>query len=154
MEIDLAKVDTVIEKCGKEPSSAISVLRHIQAEYNYLPREALEKVSHKLEVPLSRLYSIATFFKTFSLKPRGRHLIKLCMGTACHVRQSPRILAKIQRDLNVEPGEMTSDGMFTLETVNCLGACALGPLMVVDEEYHGNMTVSKVGPILKTYEES
>jgi len=103
-------------------------------------------------ISLSRIYKVATFYKSFSLLPRGRHEIKVCMGTACHIRGAARILESIKRELKVEPGKTTEDMRFTLETVNCLGACALGPIVVVDGEYHGQMSSSKLPRILKQYE--
>ena len=110
------------------------------------------QVSEKLKVPFSRLYSIATFFKAFSLQPRGRHIVTVCLGTACHVRKAPRIVDEISRSLGIRAGETTPDRIFTLETVNCLGTCALGPVAVVDGKYYGNLTVKKIGALLKKYE--
>jgi len=118
-----------------------------------LPREALLCVRDKLKVPLPRIYAVTTFYRAFSLRPRGRHVIQVCLGTACHVRGAPRILEEIERRLNVKPGGTTEDLNFTLETVNCLGACALGPLMVVDGRYFGRMTPSKVEKVIKEYRE-
>jgi len=111
----------------------------------------LAAVSRGLDVPQSRVYSVATFFKAFSLKPRGRHLINVCMGTACHVRGSDRVLAEIERELGIKPGENTADLRFTLETVNCVGACALGPMVIIGEDYHGGMTPEKVSEVLQNY---
>ncbi len=130
---------------------AIRELQRIQAKYNYLPKGELMRLRDKLEIPISQLYGLATFYKAFSLKPRGRFLVSVCMGTACHVRRSEGILEEIQRILNIKPGETSEDLQFSLETVNCLGACALGPLMVINEEYHGSMTTKKVGTVLKKY---
>ena len=129
----------------------VSVLQDIQTEYKYLPQEALEEVCQGLSIPLSRVYSVATFFKAFSLTPRGRHVISVCMGTACHVRGAVRVLEKIERELGIESGDTTPDRRFSLETVNCVGACALGPMIIVDEEYHGEMTTEKVDSVLKQY---
>lgn len=144
-------VDEVLARYGNDKSMLVSILQDVQAEYNYLPREGLSQISQCLNIPLSQVYSVATFFKAFSLKPRGRHLINVCLGTACHVRGGIRILEKVQRDLQLSPGETTADLRFTLETVNCVGACALGPMMIVDGKYHGQMTMDKVGTILKKY---
>lgn len=149
--MDIAKVDSIIDKYGDEPGSLTSVLQDIQAEYNYLPKPALVKVSERLDLPLSQAYSLATFYKAFSLEPRGRYLISVCLGTACHVRGGIRIKEKIERDLKIRAGNTTKDKMFTLETVNCLGACALGPIVVIDGQYHGQVTQPKIGSILKKY---
>jgi NADH-quinone oxidoreductase subunit E len=129
----------------------VSILQDIQADYNYLPREALEQVSKDMDVPLSQVYSVATFFKALSLTPRGRHLINVCLGTACHVRGAMRVLETLERDLDVKSCETTKDLKFTLETVNCVGACALGPVVVVDGEYHGQMKTEKVKDVLEKY---
>jgi NADH-quinone oxidoreductase subunit E len=132
-------------------TSLIAVMEKLQARYHYLPQDALILISERLGVPLSQVYSVATFYNAFSLKPQGRHLINVCLGTACHVRGSKRVLEKISRRLHVEPGETTEDRMFTLDTVNCLGACALGPITVIDEDYTGHMTPSKVDPLLEQF---
>jgi len=146
------EVDKIVESYGVKTTGSVGILQDIQSKYNYLPKEALEQVSKRLDVPLSQVYSLATFYKAFSLKPRGKHLISVCMGTACHVRGAPMISEEIQRKLNIKPGETTKDNKFTLEAVNCLGACALGPLVVIDGEYFGNMDAGKVDTVLKKYE--
>ena len=133
--------------------SLISVLEAIQSQYRYLPREAMILVSESLGVPLSQTYSVATFYHAFSLKPRGRYVIRVCLGTACHVRGSQRVLEKVSQLLRIEPGETTPDRLFTLETVNCLGACALGPIMVVENEYFGQMNPARVDAALGKYED-
>jgi NADH:ubiquinone oxidoreductase subunit E/NAD-dependent dihydropyrimidine dehydrogenase PreA subunit len=145
---DLKIVDEIIKTYGRSPDVLIPVLQAVNEQYNHLPKNILKYVSQELEVPLSQTYHVATFYTSFSLKPRGKHLIKVCMGTACHVRGSPRVLDEIKRHLEIEPGETTDDGMFTLETVNCLGACALGPVVVVDDTYHP-VSSSKVEDFLK-----
>lgn len=131
--------------------SLIPVLGEIQDRYHYLPRDALILVSQWAGVPLSQVYSIATFYNAFSLKPQGRHLIHVCTGTACHVRGAAQVLDRFQRRLQIQPGETTPDGEFTLETVNCLGACALGPITVIDGEYFGQMAASRVDRLLKEF---
>lgn len=148
---NLEKVNTIMDRYKGDGSSLISILQDIQTEYNYLPEEALRKVATALNVPLIDIYSVATFYKSFSLTPRGKHLITVCMGTACHVRGGPRILGEVERRLSIKPGQTTEDDLFTLETVNCLGCCAIGPIVVVDGEYYGEMTVRKVDPILEKY---
>lgn len=145
-------LDRLIAPYGENPSQLVGILQDMQAEYNHLPIGALARVADRLHVPFSRLYSIATFFKSFTLEPRGRHIITLCTGTACHVRRSPRILDQVSRLLAIGPGETTHDGLFTLETVNCLGTCALGPVAVIDGKYHGNLTTGKIRALLKSYE--
>ena len=116
---------------------------------NYLPRKTLEEVAKRLDVPLTRVYKLATFYRTFSLTPRGRHLVTVCTGTACHVKGAGPLLSTLERELGVEPGETTSDKEYTLETVNCLGSCALAPLVVIDGSYHGKMFGTKVLSVLK-----
>lgn len=139
-------IEKLVKKHGK---LLISILEDIQEEYNYLPEEALKEVSKKLNIPLRDVYGVATFYRAFRLTPTGEHLINVCLGTSCHVRGGLRILEKIERDLNIKSGESNKE--FTLETVNCLGACALSPLVVVDKEYYGNITPNKVNSILKKY---
>ena len=155
MEIEVKqvreRVGQVLDNYQHDKGMLVSVLQDVQTEYNYLPKEALMQVSQGLNIPLSQVYSVATFFKAFSLKPRGRHLINVCLGTACHVRGAVRILEKIERELGISSGEATQDLRFTLETVNCVGACALGPMVIIDEEYHGEMTTDKVNSVLKKY---
>ncbi len=144
-----AKVTKIIQKYNMDKSFLVPILQDVQKEFNYLPREALNAVHTILDIPLSRIFEVATFYKAFSLSPRGRHTLSLCLGTACHVRGAPVIQGHIERALNIEAGETTEDLEFTFETVNCLGACALGPVLVVDEEYYGQMTLSKTNKVLK-----
>ena len=146
------RTGSILDKYGRDKSLLVSILQDAQAEYNYLPREALVEVSKGLDVPLSQVYSVATFFKAFSLKPRGRHLISVCLGTACHVRGGARILETIERELGIKRGETDKDLKFTLETVNCVGACALGPIVIVDGKYSGEMKTDKVKPLLESYD--
>jgi NADH-quinone oxidoreductase subunit E len=124
----------------------------IQSEYNYLPKDALIRVSEILNIPLVNVYSVATFYKSFSLKPRGKHLITVCLGTACHVRGAPNVLNEIENQLNIKVGETTPDNNFTLETVRCLGTCAIGPVITVDGKYYGQMNLKKLHSVLKKYE--
>lgn len=144
-------VGQILTKYQHDKSMLVSVLQDVQAEYRYLPGEALEEVCRGLDIPLSRVYSVATFFKAFSLTPRGEHLINVCTGTACHVRGAVKVLEKIERELEIKTGETTADQRFSLETVNCVGACALGPMVIIDEDYHGEMTTEKVETVLKNY---
>ena len=145
------KVEEILGRYQYDTGFLVSILQDVQAEHNYLPREVLEEVSKGLGVPLSQVYSVATFFKALSLTPRGRHLINVCLGTACHVRGAVKVLEAVERDLAIKSGETTEDLNFTLETVNCVGACALGPVVIVDGEYHGQMKTDKVKDVLANY---
>lgn len=146
------RVESILDNYQREEGMLVSMLQDIQAEYNYLPREALAQVSQGLDVALSQVYSVATFFKAFSLKPRGRHIINVCLGTACHVRGAVRILEEMERELDIKPGETTEDFKYTMETVNCVVACALGPIVIIDGKYSGQMKGNKVKPLLGSYE--
>ena len=144
-------VDEIVRRFDNDRGQLVSILQDIQDEYRYLPKDALEKVSQALAIPLSQVYSVVTFFRAFSLEPRGRHLIKVCLGTACHVRGANRIIERMALDLDIDPGQTTDDLAFTLESVNCLGCCALGPVAVVDDSTFGQMTTDKVAPLLERY---
>jgi len=150
--MDVEKVDRIIDEHGAEASSLIQVLLELQAENHWLPREALSRVAERLSVPLSRVRHIATFYKAFSLVPKGRHEVHVCMGTACHVRGSARILDKVKDATGIQPGETDLDLKFSLETVNCLGCCALGPVMVIDGKTHGKLSPSAATEVMKSYE--
>jgi NADH-quinone oxidoreductase subunit E len=152
MEIDTSKVDEVIDSFSGDLSQLIGILQDIQANFNYLPREALVRVSERLEIPISQVFGVATFFRAFSLKPRGRHQINVCLGTACHVRGGARILGKLKRDLEVEAGGTTEDLRFTLESVRCLGCCSLGPVVVIDNDTYGRLNQERVTKLLDQYE--
>ena len=147
-----SKIDKIIAKYQGDAGSLIQVLLEIQRENRWLSKEALEKVSKQLKVPLNRIQHIVTFYKAFSLVPRGRHEVHVCTGTACHVRGAPRLLDSVQDLIGIRPGETDLDLKFSLDTVNCLGCCALGPVMVVDGEYHGKMAPAKSEEVLKNYE--
>jgi len=127
----------------------IHILHKIQAEYGYIPSQALSSISKHLKISESEIFGVLTFYKAFSLKPRGKHLGTICMGTACHVRGAPMILDELKRQLSIEPGETTEDDLFTLETVNCVGACALGPIVISDGDYHGQMKTREVNKLIK-----
>jgi NADH-quinone oxidoreductase subunit E len=144
-------VKQVLQKHQRDRALLVDILQDIQAAIGYLPKTVLEDTAHGLEVPVSRVYSVATFFKAFSLVPRGRHLINVCLGTACHVRGSDRVLEQMEKELNIRAGETTPDLKFTLETVNCVGSCALGPMVIIGEDYHGEMTPEAVGSVLADY---
>ena len=150
--MDNERIDQIIDKHHGEPSYLIQVLLDIQSEHHWLPKEALERVSEKLKVPLTRVQHIATFYKAFSLVPKGRHEIHVCVGTACHVRGATRVLDALQDLTGIKPGETDLDLKFSLQTVNCLGCCALGPVMEVDGKTHGKMAPSRAAEVLKNYE--
>jgi NADH-quinone oxidoreductase subunit E len=149
--MDIERIDGIIERHHGEASSLIQVLLEIQSENRWLPKEALDRVAEKLQVPLSRIQHIATFYKAFSLVPKGRHQIHVCVGTACHVRGATRILDTLQDQTGIMPGETDLDLSFSLETVNCLGCCALGPVMVVDGKTYGKLTPAESAEVLKGY---
>ena len=144
-------LDEIFGKYEVSSESIIAVLQDIQAKYHYLSEENIKKVAERFNAPLSQVFSVVHFYSTFSLEPKGKYIIRVCMGTACHVRGAPRILEELQRLLGIKNGETTEDKKFSLETVNCVGACALGPVMVVNDEYHGRLNLSKVKRILKAY---
>lgn len=141
----------MFEKYPKDQKYTLAILQDLQKEYNYIPKEKLIELSLYLDLPLSKLYSMATFYKALSLTPKGKYIIKVCDGTACHIRSSNVLLDEINNILGIKPGETTDDGMFSLETVNCLGACALAPVMVINDKYYGKLTSSMVRDILEEY---
>jgi NADH-quinone oxidoreductase subunit E len=147
---ELGNAEKIIDKYHSDKSALIQILLEIQKENRWLPHSSLMLVSEKLGVPLSQVYRIATFYKAFSLIPQGRHLFTVCMGTACHVRGSPRLLDRVEDTLKIKPGETSKDQKFTLETVNCLGCCALGPVLVVDGNYHSNPSPKEIEALVAT----
>jgi len=146
------RIDQVIDSHGAAPSALIQVLLDIQSENSWLPKEALARISERLQVPLSRIQHIATFYKAFSLVPKGRHQVHVCMGTACHVRGAMRVLETVESATGIKPGETDLDLKFSLETVNCLGCCALGPVVEIDGTTHGKMSPGQTADVLKQYE--
>jgi NADH-quinone oxidoreductase subunit E len=148
---DIRLLDAIIKKYDGKKEFLICILQDIQNVFEYLPRQALIHVSKNLDISLIQVYGVATFFKAFSLTPKGGHTCTVCLGTACHVRGAEKVLDKVKRSLDIDVGETTKDMQFTLKTVNCLGACALGPMMVIDDDYHGHMAQNKVEDILKKY---
>jgi len=149
MQMD--RVDQIVDKHHGEESALLQIMLEIQSENNWLPKEVLAHVGKRLQVPITRIQHIATFYKAFSLVPKGRHKIHICMGTACHVRGATRVLEKVEEVTGIQPGETDLDLHFSLETVNCLGCCALGPVMEVDGKVHGKMSPVKTGEALETY---
>ena len=150
--MELNDVDRIIDQHGGEPSALIQVLLEIQKENHWLPEEALRRVAERLRVPMARIRHIATFYKAFSLVPKGRHEVHVCVGTACHVRGAGRVLDKLKDVTGIQPGETDLDLKFSLETVNCLGCCALGPVMTVDGKTHGKLSPSDAQDVMKGYE--
>ncbi|MBN1690915.1 MAG: NADH-quinone oxidoreductase subunit NuoE [Dehalococcoidia bacterium] len=143
-----------MESTGKEnKGNLLSILQDVQKEYGYLPEERLREISAMLGMSFIDVYGVATFYRSFSLIPRGRHHVKVCLGTACHVRGSKRILEETEGRLGIQPGETSKNGEYSLETVMCLGCCAIGPVMVVDQKYHGKMSPAKIESVLKTLDE-
>ena len=143
--------ESILNEYNYEKDSLISILLSVQEKFNYLPKEAMILVAEKLKIRLIDVYSVATFYTVFSLKPRGKYVINVCVGTACHVRGGRRIVERLQKELQIDVGETTEDMLFTLETVRCLGACSLGPVMVINGEYHGQLSTQKADTILNTY---
>ncbi|HKK20554.1 MAG TPA: NAD(P)H-dependent oxidoreductase subunit E [candidate division Zixibacteria bacterium] len=141
-------IDAIVDRYEAKQTALIMILQDIQKHHRYLPIEALKMVAKKMELPMAQVFGVATFYRSFSLTPKGKHHVCVCTGTACHVRQANVIVDKFQRELGIDPGGTTSDLKYSLETVNCLGACALGPLITVDDSFYGNMTVTKVDKIL------
>lgn len=144
-------LDAIIERYGAKESSILAILQDVQTKEKYLPKEALEHVGARLNIPVNKVYRIATFYRAFSLTPRGRHEVCVCMGTACHVRGAQRIVDQLKLELNIHPGETTKDKNFTLDTVNCLGVCAAGPVVAIDGQYFGKMSPAKVDGTLKKF---
>jgi len=149
MEIPVSEIHEIIDREARNEGSIISALEKVQEQYRYLPKEALILASQRLGVPLSQAYAVATFYNAFSLKPKGKHCLHVCMGTACHVRGSQLVLDRMETKLGIAAGETTPDKLFSLETVNCVGACALGPIVVSDDEYSGQMTLEKADRLIK-----
>jgi len=150
-KIDLSGVEEILERHGKEEGPLIPVLQEVQALFRYLPEEALVMIGRRLNIPLSRIYGVVTFYAQFYLTPRGKHVIKSCQGTACHVRGGHSALDALSRELKVNPGETTPDLNFTLETVACLGTCFLAPVVMVDNDYYGKLTPKRAVDALKKY---
>jgi len=145
------KLLKIIEKYTDEEGALLNILLEAQKKYNYLPRDVLSKISSERNIPLSRLYSVATFFKNFSLTPRGKHTIHVCMGTACQIWGGKNLVDRVGEDLNIKPGETTEDLNFTLETINCPGTCGLAPVVMIDNEIHGKVNRNKLSSLIKKY---
>ncbi|HWQ41015.1 MAG TPA: NAD(P)H-dependent oxidoreductase subunit E [Desulfosporosinus sp.] len=145
------KMKEIIFGHSAEKRYSLAIMQDIQREFNYIPREAMETITEYLSIPLSKLYGMATFYKALSLKPKGKYVIKVCDGTACHIRSSMVIVSEMEKLLGIEVGGITPDGLFSIETVNCLGACALAPVMVINGEYYGKLTTQDIVGIIERY---
>ncbi len=150
--MDLARLDNILSRYEGEPYDLIPVLQDMQDEFGYLPQDEVKEVARRLNVPLTQIYSVATFYKMFSLTPKGKHQLKVCLGTTCHLKGGPRLVDSVSSRLGVEVGYTSKDGLFSLETVGCLGSCAQAPVMMVDDKYYARVTVDKVPKILKLYQ--
>ncbi len=148
------KLERILNCYGDQPKYLVEILQDIQKAEGYISQDSMSAVSQRLGVPLIEVYRVANFYRAFSLKPRGRHVITVCTGTACHVRGAPRMLDEVAGQLGIRPGETTEDGLFTVESVSCLGACALGPVVVVDGEYHDHMTPDKLRKLVASLREA
>ena len=151
MEVDETRLAEIIDKYQGDKSHLLAMLQDIQREYRYVPEEAVTHLCEKIRIPLAKAYEVLTFYKSLSLKPRGKHTIHVCLGTACHLRGGPGILETFERELKLKTGDTTVDGLFTLETVNCLGACALAPLVRVEEKDFGKTTPANVKKIIHDF---
>jgi NADH-quinone oxidoreductase subunit E len=148
--MELSRFEVLVEGRESRPDQLIEVLQDMQDEYEYLPKEGLCLVSEKLGVPLIEVYRVASFYSAFTLLPHGRHSLTLCLGTACHVRGSQMLLDTVRGELDILPGQTTKDGAVTLNTVNCLGCCAIGPVVVLDDVYHDHITPSRLRKLIRS----
>ena len=149
--MESSEIDGIIKRYGGKESAILAVLQDIQAKEKYLPKEILEQVSQKMQIPMTNIFRLDTFYNALSIKPRGRHKIDVCLGTACHVRGGSKIIDKLKRDLSIAVGETTKDKRFTLESVRCVGCCSLGPVAVVDGNVYGRLTQDKLPSLLKEF---
>jgi len=149
MTQDLKKLPAIFERYPRNPQSLIGVLQDIQREYNYLPEEALRQTATELDVPLSKVFAVSTFYNAFSLTPKGDKIIRVCIGTTCHIRGARQLQERFEHDLDIKAGETTPDGKFTLETVACVGACAMAPVVAVDDDFHGAVKLAQTKRLLK-----
>jgi len=151
MDVSIAKIDEIIARYEKSEESLLGILQDFQREFRYIPEEGMKRLSEVLNVSESKIYAMGTFYKALSLEPRGKHTVKICMGTACHLKGAGQIIETLERGLNVERNHTTKDKKFTIESVNCVGACAMAPVVVVDEDYFGHTRPSKVTDIINKY---
>jgi len=149
--MESSEIDAIIKRYRGKESAILAILQDIQTKEKYLPKDVLEQVSQKMRIPMTQVFRIATFYNALSIKPRGRHKVDVCLGTACHVRGGNKIIDKLERDLGIQVGETTKDKRFTLESVRCVGCCSLGPVAVVDGNVFGRLTQEKVPGLLKEF---
>jgi NADH:ubiquinone oxidoreductase subunit E len=154
MEHNLQEIDAIIDQWGPKPASLLQIMLDVNQKYHYLPKESIDRIAARLNLPLPHVYGVATFFKVFSLTPRGRSIIHVCTGTACHVKGTPKLLDRLKHTINLNPGETTEDMALTLETVNCVGACASAPVVVIDGNTFAEMTPSKISELVKKIKNS
>jgi len=151
--IDYLELDTIIEEqFGRDKENLIMILQEIQKRYNYLPEATLTYLAAKIDIPISTIFGVGTFYSTFSLEPRGKHIIFVCLGTACHVRGAEKVRERVQESLHINDGQTTEDMRFTLESVRCLGCCSLGPVVRVDDDIHGRITADMTETIIEKYQ--
>jgi len=148
-KMDMNNIDAIIKRYDNAPAALLAIMQDVQDAERYLPPEAMKRIAQQLEIPITRVYQMATFFESFHLEPRGKHVCTVCMGTACHVRGAQRLVEQLERDLDIPSGSTAKDLSFTIEEVNCVGACALGPLVIIDDEYHGTMTSGSLQKVIK-----
>lgn len=152
VEVDYNEgTDQILARTKHQPSDLIGILQDVQREFGYIPRASLERISDDLKVPLSRVYTVATFYKAFKLQPTGKHIIKVCLGTACHIKGGPQLMQALESELRVKPEEVTEDGLFSYEGVRCVGCCGLAPVIMVDEDFHGKLRPGDIKRILTQY---
>ncbi|MGD2245099.1 MAG: NADH-quinone oxidoreductase subunit NuoE [Candidatus Aminicenantes bacterium] len=151
--MDNEKTEKIFVNSRTRQRDLIQILHDVQAEYGYIPPETISLISRRLNISESEIFGVLTFYNAFSLKPRGEHLVTVCMGTACHVRGGPQIVEEMERKLDIRVGDTTPDERFSLETVNCLGCCAIGPVVVVNKKYYSHVSLNKIDSILKEYKE-
>ena len=146
------KVDEIIDRYPAQQGVLIQLLLDLQSEFTWIPKEVILRISGRLQIPVSQIYRVASFYKAMSLTPRGRHIVNVCLGTACHVRGGARVMDKVEEALKIRAGETTQDMKFTLERVNCIGCCAMGPVVLVDKDYHCKVTPAKIKAVLDNYD--
>jgi len=152
MEMNPEKVDEIIDRYPAQQGVLIQLLLDLQSEFTWIPKEVILRISGRLQIPVSQIYRVASFYKAMSLTPRGRHIVNVCLGTACHVRGGARVMDKVEEALKIRAGETTQDMKFTLERVNCIGCCAMGPVVLVDKDYHSKVTPAKIKAVLENYD--
>ena len=147
-------IDDILKDFSSDRKDLVNILHRVQESFGYLPQDAIQRIARFFRISYSEIYGVLTFYSAFSLTPKGRNVVKVCLGTACHVRGGAQIAEEVGRELSLSPGQTSPDGAFTLESVNCLGCCAIGPVVLIDGDYHGNVTIHRVGTILGRYRES